>query len=247
MSEALTMAARCLRISRRQLDALLTALLLPVLLMIVFVVFFGGALRTGTKYVTYVVPGVLLLCVGYSSGLTAIAVCQDMTGGIIDRLRAMDIPGASVLAGHVTASAARNVASSVLVIGVALALGFRPGAGPLEWLAAIAMLLAFVVALSWLSAALGLLARSPEAANGFVFLIMFLPYASSAFVPVHTMPSWLHGFAGHQPITPIAETIRGLLTGTPVGADPWIACGWCAGILAVSIALSGVLFARRTA
>ncbi|HKO26519.1 MAG TPA: ABC transporter permease [Solirubrobacteraceae bacterium] len=247
MSEALTLTARCLRVSRRQVDALLTSLLLPVLLMIVFVELFGGAIDTGMRYVTYVVPGVLLLCAGYSSGLTAVAVCQDMTGGCMDRLRSMNVRGAALLSGHVAASAARNLASAVLVLAIALLLGFHPHAGALRWLGAAGMLLAFIFAISWLSAAFGLLARSAEAAGGFTFLIMFLPYASSAFVPVHTMPGWLRGFAAHQPITPITESLRGLLLGTPVGANAWIGLAWCAGILAASIAASGVLFARRTA
>ena len=247
MSETLTLTARSLRLSRRQVDALLTSLLLPVLLMIIFVELFGGAIDTGTRYVTYVVPGVLLLCAGYSSGLTAVAVCQDMTGGCVDRLRSMNVRGAALLTGHVAASAARNLASGLLVLAVALLLGFHPHAGPLEWLGAAGILLAFIAAISWLSSAAGLLARSAEAASGFTFLIMFLPYASSAFVPVHTMPAWLRGFAAHQPITPITESLRGLLLGTPVGSNVWIALAWCAGILAVSITASGVLFARRTA
>lgn len=246
MSEALTLTARCLRLSRRQVDALLTSLLLPVLLMLIFVVLFGNAINTGTRYVTYVVPGVLLLCTGYSSGLTAVAVCQDMTGGCVDRLRSMNVRGAALLSGHVAASAARNLASGTLVIAVALLLGFHPHAGALQWFEAAGILLAFIAAISWLSAAVGVLARSVEAASGFTFLLMFLPYASSAFVPVHTMPAWLQGFAGHQPITPITESLRGLLLGTPVGANAWIGLAWCAGILAASIAASSVLFARRT-
>ncbi len=246
MTEALTLTARCLRLSRRQLDALLTSLLLPVLLMIVFVELFGGAIDTGTRYVNYVVPGLLLLCAGYSSGLTAVGVCQDMTGGCMDRLRSMDVRGAALLTGHVTASAARNLASGLLVLATALLLGFHPHAGALQWLEAAGLLLAFIIALSWLSAAFGLLARSAEAASGFTFLIMFLPYASSAFVPVRTMPAWLQGFAAHQPITPITEALRGLLLGTPVGSNAWVGLAWCAGILTASVAASGMLFARRT-
>ena len=132
------------------------------------------------------------------------------------------------------------------MFGVAFLIGFRPHAGPLDWLAAIGVLAAFVLAISWLAAAIGLIAKSPEAANGFTFLIMFLPYASSAFVPVDTMPTWIQGFAEHQPITPVIETLRGLLLGTPVGSSAWTALAWCGGIMAVSIAASGVLFRRRT-
>ena len=128
---------------------------------------------------------------------------------------------------------------------MALSLGFHPHAGALQWLEAVGVLFAFILAISWMSAAIGLLAHSPEAANGFTFMIMFLPYASSAFVPVATMPVWLRGFAGHQPITPITQTLRGLLLGTPVGSNAWVALVWCAGILIVSIAASGALFARR--
>jgi ABC-2 type transport system permease protein len=158
----------------------------------------------------------------------------------------MDVGGPALLAGHVAASVLRNVASTALVFGVAFLIGFRPHAGALDWLAAVGVLLAFVLAVSWLAAAIGLVAKSPEAANGFTFLIMFLPYASSAFVPVDTMPAGIQGFAQHQPITPVIETLRGLLLGTPVGSNPWTALAWCAGILAVSIAAAGVLFRRRT-
>ncbi len=243
---ALTMAGRCIRLSMRQIDALLTSLLLPVLLMLIFVYLFGGAIETGTDYVTYVVPGVILLCAGFGSATTAVTVSQDMSGGIVDRLRSMDVGGPAVLAGHVAASVVRNAASALLVLGVALLIGFRPAAEPLEWLAVAAVLLAFVVAISSLSAALGLLAGSPEAANGITFVVMFLPYASSAFVPVDTMPTWLQGFAEHQPITPVIETLRGLLLDTPTG-EVWTALAWCAAILAVSLAASGALFRRRTA
>jgi ABC-2 type transport system permease protein len=246
MSDALTMSGRCVRLSLRHVDALITSLALPVMLMLLFVYLFGGAIHTGMDYVTYVVPGVILLCAGFGSATTAVSVSQDMGGGIVDRLRSLDVGGAAVLAGHVAASVVRNVASTLLVLAVALAIGFRPAADPLAWLSVGGVLLAFVVAISWLAAAIGLLAKSPEAANGFTFFVMFLPYASSAFVPVDTMPSWLQGFAQHQPVTPIVETVRGLLLGTPVGHDPWVALAWCAGILAVSIAASGVLFARRT-
>ena len=246
MSDALTMSGRSIRLSMRHLDALITSLLLPVMLMLMFVELFGGAIETGaTKYVTYVVPGVILLCAGFGSATTAVSVSQDMTGGIVDRLRSMDVGGPAVLAGHVAASVVRNVASTLLVFGVALVLGFRPHAGPLDWLAVAGVLLAFVVAVSWMAAAIGLAAGSPEAANGFTFFVMFLPYASSAFVPVDTMPSWLQGFAEHQPVTPVTETLRGLLLGTPVGSAPWTALAWCAGILAVSVVASAALFQRR--
>jgi ABC-2 type transport system permease protein len=157
----------------------------------------------------------------------------------------MDIGGVALLTGHVAASIARNLASTVLVLGVAFLIGFRPDATPLDWLAAAGVLLLFVLAISWLSAAVGLLVRSPEAAAGFTFFVMFLPYPSSAFVPIDTMPRWIHGFANNQPATPVIETIRGLLLDTPVGSSPWRAVAWCGGILVASVALSGVLFRQR--
>ncbi|GAB2816409.1 multidrug efflux ABC transporter permease LieB [Actinoallomurus bryophytorum] len=247
LTDSLTMAGRALRLTRRQLDALLTSLMMPILLMLVFVYLFGGAIQTGSKYVTYVVPGVLLLCAGFGSATTAVSVAGDLTGGIIDRFRSMDVSGTAVLNGHVVASAVRNLASTVIVFGVAFLIGFRPHAGPAAWLAAIGVLLAFILAISWLAAAVGVLARSAEAAGGFTFFIMFVPYASSAFVPIDTMPSWLHGFAQNQPVTPVIETLRGLLLDQPVGDSPWQALAWCGGILVASIALAAVLFRRRTA
>jgi ABC-2 type transport system permease protein len=247
LDRSLILAGRCLRLSRRNVEALITSVMLPVMLMLLFVYLFGGAIETGTTYVSYVVPGVLLLCAGFGSSLTAVGVSHDMTGGVIDRFRSLDVPGAALLAGHVAASVARNAVSTALVVGVAFLIGFRPEAGAFEWLAAVGVLLAFIVAISWLSAAIGLLARSPEAAGGFTFVVMFLPYASSGFVPIDTMPSWIQGFARHQPITPVIEAMRGLLLGQPVGTDPWLALAWCGGIAAVSAALSGVLFRHRTA
>ncbi len=246
MSDALTMSGRCLRLSRRNIEALLSSLMLPIMLMLLFVYLFGGAIETGTKYVTYVVPGVLLLCAGYGASVTSVSVCADMMGGIVDRFRSLDVGGASVLAGHVTASVVRNAASTVLVLGVGVLIGFRPHADLLHWVAAAGVLGLFVLALSWFAAVIGLLAKTPEGANGFTFFVMFLPYPSSAFVPIHTMPAWIHGFATHQPVTPVIETIRSLLLGTPAGSNPWQAIAWCTGILIVSITLAAVLFHRRT-
>ena len=242
----LTMAARCARLATREVDALVTSLVLPIVLMLTFVYLFGGAISTGTRYITYVVPGVLLLCAGVGSATTAVTVSQDMTGGIIDRFRSMDVGSLPLLSGHVAASVVRNAASTVLVLAVALGIGFRPQASLAAWAAAAGVLLLYVLAISWLAAAFGLLVSSPEAANAFMFVPMIMAYASSAFVPVRTMPSWLHGVAGHQPATPVIETMRGLLLGTPVGANGWQAVAWCGGIFVVSVGLSAAAFRRRT-
>jgi ABC-2 type transport system ATP-binding protein len=188
MSDALTLTGRCLRLSRRNVEALITSLMLPVMLMLLFVYLFGGAIRTDSKYVDYVVPGVIVLCVGFGASVTAISVSEDMKRGVVDRFRSLDVSGAAMLWGHVAASLVRNAVSTVLVVGVALLIGFRPVTSPSRWLVTAGILLVFAAAMSWLAAVVGLLAGSPEAANGFTFFISFLPYASSAFVPVQTMP-----------------------------------------------------------
>ena len=245
MSDSLVMIGRSLRLTRRQVDALVTSLMMPIMLMLVFVYLFGGAISVNGPYVQYVVPGVIMLCAAFGSALTAVGVCTDMTTGIIDRFRSMDVPGASLLGGHVAASVVRNAVSAVLVFAVAFAVGFRPHASLAGWAGAVGLLLGFIIAISWLAAVAGLAAKTPEAANGFTFIAMFLPYASSAFVPISTMPSWLRGFAKHQPSTPIIETIRGALLGQPIGSSGWIAVAWCLGILAVSVMLATVIFKRR--
>ena len=247
LNDALTMIVRSIRLSNRNVDALLTSVILPVMIMLLFVYLFGGAIETGfDTYVNYVVPGVLLLCTGFVSALTASGVTQDMRESIIDRFRSMDVSGAAVLTGHVAASAVRNLVSTVIVVLVALLIGFRPTAGPLEWLAAAGVLAMFVLAVSWAAAAFGLVARTPEGAGGFSFFVMFLPYPSSAFVPVETMPTWMHGFAEHQPATPVIETLRGLLMGTPIGDSAWLAIAWCAAITVVAVVAVGALYRHRT-
>ncbi|WP_428966631.1 ABC transporter permease [Micromonospora fluostatini] len=242
---ALVLVARCVRLSRRNVDALLMSLLLPVMLMLVFVYLFGGAIDTGTRYVTYVVPGVLILCAGFGAAGTAVSVTTDLANGVIDRFRTLDVGPVAILGGHVVASVVRNTVSTVLVLAVAVGIGFRPAVEPLRWLAAAGLLLLFLLAISWLSATFGLLARTPEAAGGFTFVVMFLPYPSSAFVPVETMPAWLHGFAEHQPVTPVIESLRALLLGTPPGSAPLQAVAWCLALLALAVTASAVLFPRR--
>ncbi|MFI6288062.1 ABC transporter permease [Streptomyces sp. NPDC051018] len=245
-TRATTMAGRSVRLSRRNVDAVITSMALPVMLMLVFVYFFGGAINTGTEYVNYVVPGILILCASFGAAGTAVGVSDDMDGGIIDRFRTLDVGGTAILAGHVTASVLRNLASTALVLGVALAIGFRPSATLAGWFAVFGLLVAFLLAISWFSAAIGLLARTPEAASGFTFFMTFLPYPSSAFVRIETMPGWLHAFSEHQPVTPLIESLRGLLHSEPVGNSPWVALLWCGGILVLAVAMSGALFRVRT-
>jgi ABC-2 type transport system permease protein len=246
-TETATLMGRCVRLTRRDSDALLMALALPVMIMLLFVYLFGGAISTGTAYVTYVVPGVLLLCVGFGASGTAVSVTRDLGGGIADRFRAMDVPIAALLNGQVVASLVRNGVATALVVVVAVLIGFRPEVDLLAWAGAAGVLGLFVLALSWVCAALGVLTKSPEAAGGFGFFLSFLSYPSSAFVPIDTLPSWLQGFCREQPVTHVIETIRGLLLGRPVGTHAAWAIGWSLGLTVVAVAMTGVLYRRRTA
>lgn len=246
------MITRNVRRSLRDPEAFFTALMLPIILMLLFVYVFGGAIRAGGKYVDYVVPGLIVLCAGVGAGTTAVAVATDMTNGIVDRFRSMPIASSSILVGHVVASLVRNLIATTLVIAVGLGIGWRPSGSALDWVAAAAMITLLIVSLSWLAAGVGLLARTPEAASSFSMVLMFLPYVSTAFVPGRTMPAALRAFAEHQPFTPIVETMRGLWMGhTSTGAstahDAWLAVAWCIGLLVLSSVAASRLFHRRTA
>lgn len=236
---------RSIRHSLRNVEALLMAIVLPVMLMLLFTYVFGGALDPSGGYVNYVVPGIILLCAGFGASSTAVDVATDMTNGIIDRFRTMPIRSQSVIVGHVAASLLRNLLATGVVIGMALLVGFRPTAGPLEWIGAMGIIALFILTFTWLYAAIGLVASSPSAASGYGFALLFLPYLSSAFVSTDTMPGWLRGVADHQPITPVIETIRGLLTGTPIQNEAWLAVGWCIFILLGALAWSIWSFRRK--
>jgi ABC-2 type transport system permease protein len=236
---------RSIRHSLRNMDALVMAIALPIMLMLLFTYVFGGAIDPSGQYVNYVVPGIILLCAGFGSSSTAVDVAGDMTNGIIDRFRTMPIRSANVITGHVVASLARNLVATCVVICVALLVGFRPSASILEWLGAAGVITLFILTFTWLYAAIGLVAGSPSAASGYGFALLFLPYLSSAFVPTDTMPTWLRGVADNQPITPVIETIRGLLTGTPIHDHAWWAVGWCVLILLGSYVWSSWAFGRK--
>jgi len=246
INDSLTLIGRSSRQSMRRIDALITAAVLPLMMLLLFVYVFGGAIRVSGSYIDYVVPGIILLCAGFGSAATAVSVCQDMTSGAIDRFRSLPIVSSALLTGHVVASILRNLVSTALVLGVALALGFRPHAGIAQWLGAVGILLAFMAAISWLAACFGLIARSPEAADAFSFVVMFVPYVSSAFVPTGTMPGVLRAFAAHQPVTPIIETVRGLMMGTSTGSHAAVALAWCLGGTIAGAALATLLYRRRT-
>ncbi|MFE7508602.1 ABC transporter permease [Promicromonospora sp. NPDC057488] len=252
LSDVSTMTTRGLRLVSRDADAMITAVVLPVIILLMFVLVFGGALDTGTEYINYVTPGVILLAAGFGAANTAMAVERDMSGGMVDRLRSMPVSSWTVLSGHVVASLVKNLATTAVVFGVSILLGFRPQATALEWLAAVGMILLWVGWITWLATLVGVLVRSPDAAGGFSFFVMFLPYVSSAFVPVDTLPGWLRGFAEHQPVTPVIETVRGLLTGNVAGAGAAdlggvaaLAITWCVGLGLTFAVAAGVAFRAR--
>jgi ABC-2 type transport system permease protein len=246
MTDSLTFIQRSLLHSVRSIDALLTAILLPVAIMLMFVYVFGGAIDTDGRYVDYVVPGIIVLCAGFGSAGTAVAVALDMTTGVIDRFRTLPISSAAVLTGHVAASVARNILSTLLVLAVALLAGFQPEADALHWLAAAGLLLALMTAISWLAACFGLIAKSVEAANAITFVAAFAPYVSSAFVPPETMPAGLSWIAEHQPVTPIADTLRELMLAQPVGNEAIVAIAWCAAGIVIGRLGAAYLFRTLT-
>lgn len=238
---------RATRHSLRDVESLLMAVILPVMLMLMFTYVFGGAIAPGGDYLNYVVPGIVLTCAGFGAASTAVGVAQDMTTGTINRLRTMPVPSATVLVGHTVASLARNLLATGVVLLVAVLIGFRPGAGVLHWAGAVGLLALYILAITTVFAMLGLVAHSPEAANGYGFVLLFLPYVSSAFVPVETMPGWLQGFATHQPITPVIEATRALFAGSSPGSDALLAVAWCVGIITLAALLTAYLFPRRVA
>lgn len=236
---------RSLRHSLRDGESLLMAILLPVMLMLMFTWIFGGAIDPSGGYVDYVVPGIVFTCAGFGAASTAVYVAGDMKAGIIDRFRTMPLRASAVLTGHVVASLIRNLVATAIVVGVALLVGFRPTAGPLEWVGAAALIALYILAITYLFAAIGLAAASPEGANAYGFVLLFLPYLSSGFVPVDSLADWLQPIAAYQPVTPIIETIRGLLFGTGIGAQGAWALLWCAAILVIAVAWGGWLFQRK--
>ena len=241
VSDSMTMLRRNLRHMQRYLGLTLILVAMPVVFLLLFVYVFGGTLGAGlgdasggrAAYIDYVVPGIILMTIASAAQGTAITVAMDMTEGIIARFRTMAIFRPSVLAGHVLGSMIQTALSLAIVIGVALAIGFRPTAGPLERIAVISVLAMVTLALTWLCVALGLRAKSVETASNAPMPLVLLPFLGSGFVPTDTMPVALRWFAEYQPFTPVTETIRGLLMGTPIGNSGVIAVAWCAVITVV--------------
>ncbi|MFE7800849.1 ABC transporter permease [Nocardia sp. NPDC057440] len=238
------MFRRCARHTLRSRDTLIISLLMPVLVMMLFTYVFGGAIDVGGPYLDYVVPGIMLLCTGFGSSITATSVSTDMTRGSIDRFRTLPMFKQAVLAGHVAEGVVRNLAAIAIAVAVALVLGYRPHTGVAGWFSAFALITLFVLAISWIAVALGLVAKNPEAAGGLTYAIMFIPYISSAFVQTSTMPGWLRGFAEYQPATPIVDTVRGLLDSTETRHDATIAVFWCVGLAMIGFVCASAVFGR---
>ena len=247
IQDATTMLGRELKHTLRFPLLLVSTILVPVVMLLLFVYILGGPIghglgdaAHGAPYVDFLVPGILLMTVAAGCGPTAINVRIDMTGGIIDRIRAMAVTRGALLAGHVGGSVVRTLVAATVVTGVALLVGFRPQASVPDWFAVVGIVAAFSFALAWLSAALGLVAKSVAGANGSTLPIQFLlPFLSSTFVPADSMPAGVRWFAAHQPFTPVVESLRALLTVAPVGSTTYLALAWCA-----AIALAGYLWAQ---
>ena len=244
-TDSVIMLRRNFKHTVRNPTAVFNAVLFPVVLLLMFVYVIGRAFDVGVDYVDYATPGMIVLAICYGLSATALAVNSDMTKGIINRFKVMDISRSAVLNAHVAASMLRSLIAIAAIIGVAFALGFRSAASSLEWLAAIGLIVVVSFATSWLTVALGLAAKTPESAGMATVPLILLPFLSSAIVPVDKMGPGVRQFAEYQPFTPIIETLRGLLTGQPSAGDAIAALAWCAGIALVGYLWALATFRRR--
>ncbi|SOD98666.1 ABC transporter permease [Blastococcus haudaquaticus] len=239
---------RSLRHILRSPDTIITTAVTPIVMLLLFVYVFGGAIDVGGgEYVTYLLPGILLITVASGIAYTAFRLFTDVSGGLFERFQSMPIARSSVLWAHVLTSIVANLISLVLVVLVALAMGFRSGAGVLAWLAVLGILVLFTLALTWLAVIPGLTASSIDGVSGFSYPLIFLPFISSAFVPTDGMPGPVRWFADNQPVTSIVNTIRGLYGEQAIGNDGWIAVAWCVGLLVVAYALAMSTYRRKIA
>lgn len=239
---------RSLKHVTRSVDTIITTVIMPIGFMLLFVYVFGGAIQHGSgSYVTYLLPGILLITIASGISYTAYRLFLDMKDGIFERFLSMPIAHSSVLWAHVLTSLVANVISLVVVVLVALVMGFRSEAGLLAWFAVGGILLLFTLALTWIAVIAGLTATSVDGASAFSYPLIFLPFISSAFVPTDTMPGPVRAFAERQPVTAIVNAIRDLYTQQPVGTDIWSALAWCAGILIVAYSFAMIAYRRRIA
>jgi len=240
LADSSTMLRRQLRHTTRNPSTLVMSVLLPGVLLLLLDFGFGGAIRTGAgRYVDYLVPGIIMMAACYSVSATSVAVATDSSEGLVDRFRTMAIARSALLTGHVLSSVLRGLSGTTLVVLLALTIGFRPAAGPGDWLAVAGLVALLLFAIGWLATAIGLAAGNATGAASLAAVFQLLPFLSGAFVPTSTMPGWLQAFAANQPMTHIVATLRGLLTGTPVGGHGPLAVAWC-----VATALAGYGWAR---
>ncbi|MBK0419322.1 ABC transporter permease [Leucobacter sp. CSA1] len=250
IGDTAALTGRSLRHIVRSPDTIITTALMPIAMMLMFVYVFGGAIDIGASagagaYVDYLLPGILLITIASGVAYTAFRIFMDMRDGILERFRSMPVARSSVLWAHVLTSVVATLASLAIVVGVAIAIGFRSPANVLGWLAVAGVLLLFTLALTWIAVIPGLTAKTVDGASAFSYPLIFLPFLSSAFVPTETMPGPVRWFAEHQPVTPIVDSIRGLLAGQPAGAELWSALAWCVAILIVASLLASLVHRRR--
>mgnify|MGYP003430174914 FL=1 len=245
-ADTTVLTGRSMKHILRSPDTIITTVVTPIALMLLFVYVLGGAINTGSQnYVDYMLPGILLITIASGIAYTAFRLFTDLQGGIFERFQSMPIARASTLWAHVLTSLVANLLSLVIVVGVALVMGFRSGAGVLPWLGVTGILVLFTLALTWLAVIAGLTAKTVDGASAFSYPLIFLPFISSAFVPTTTMPGPVRWFAENQPVTSIVDSIRALLAGAPVGSELWVALAWCTGILIVAFALARRIYRRR--
>jgi ABC-2 type transport system permease protein len=237
---------RSMRHITRSPDTIITTVITPIALMLLFVYVFGGAIKTDTdNYVNYLLPGIMLIAIASGIAYTAVRLFTDMKSGIFERFQSMPIGRSSVLWAHVLTSLVSNGLSLVIIVLVAVVMGFRTSASPLAWLAVAGILALFTLALTWIAVIAGLSAKSVDGASGFSYALIFLPFISSAFVPTDTMPGPVRDFAENQPVTSIVNTIQDLFAQRPVGSDIWIALAWCLGILVLAYVLAMAAYRRK--
>jgi ABC-2 type transport system permease protein len=247
LGDTALLTGRSLRHITRSPDTIITTTVMPIAFMLLFVYVFGGAISAGSdRYVDYLLPGILLITIASSISYTAFRLFLDMKSGIFERFQSMPIARSSVLWAHVLTSLVASLLSVLVVVGVALVMGFRSGAGVPAWLAVAGILVLFTLALTWLAVIAGLTATSVDGASAFSYPLIFLPFISSAFVPTATMPGPVRAFAEHQPVTAIVNTIRDLYTQQPVSTGIWTALAWCAGILILAYTLAMTTYHHKT-
>jgi len=245
LADSAIMLRRNLKHTMRNPMVVFNAVLFPIVLMLMFVYVFGGAFNVGEKYVDYATPGLLVTAICYGLGSTAVAVNSDMTKGIINRFKVMDVSRGAVLTGHVIVTTVRGLVAIAAIIGVAFAMGFRSPASALDWLGAIGVIVMLSFAASWLTVALGLAAKTAESAGLATVPLVILPFLSSAFAPADKMAPGVRQFAEYQPFTPVIETLRGLLTGNPPAGHAIAAVAWCAGFALVGYVWAVATFKKR--